>query len=76
MSSTINQDAIALNDQKSQNLPVANQRLTVQASRTTNGRFWQSVDKTPKTKPYTARVVPPLLVGDLKKTYHNPKQQD
>jgi hypothetical protein len=37
---------------------------------TTQGRFWQSVDRQPvkpKQKPYTARVVPPLLVGDLKK---------
>jgi len=38
------------------------------ARTTTNGRFWQSVDRNKhRTKPYTARIVPPLLVGDLKK---------
>lgn len=36
-----------------------------QTSRTTQQRFWQSVDRS-KPKPYTARPVPPLLVADLK----------
>lgn len=46
--------------------------MLANGARTTSNRFWQSVDqrKQPSMKPYTARIVPPLLVGDQLQKSH------
>lgn len=67
MSSTLNHDA------QEENKWIVDPLSSAGGART-SARFWQSVDRKPVAKPYTARIVPPLLVGDLQK-YGKPRNQ-